>query len=183
LGGSFAPGGGKGLLGLNSSAKEKDLIVIKPPQKHREKEGFDNLPDFYKVADKDEFNEADNCEMVNCGANFKGIKGAKRHHCRRCAKSVCEKCSLKRRLSKTDAELHYTCTQCDFKLTNSHFQKYTTDINNDRDLLINQISEIMLRADPEIRDLQAKVQELTAQIKAEEEQFSSWKQTETKAIE
>ena len=44
----------------------------------------------------------------------------RRHHCRYCGKSVCQKCSTsKRYLSKSDKKtLHRICDYCDTKLSN-----------------------------------------------------------------
>lgn len=44
----------------------------------------------------------------------------RRHHCRRCGKSVCQKCSMtKRYLSKSDKKtLYRICDFCDTKLSN-----------------------------------------------------------------
>ncbi len=104
-------------FGLTRSSKSIG-IQIRPAKTFKESEGFKDLPDTFKVAEKEEFHEEDNCEG-GCEVSFKGFRSPARHHCRMCAASVCDNCSTKRRLSKTDPELHYCCNMCDFKITNN----------------------------------------------------------------
>ena len=61
-----------------------------------------NLPDELDDKDfKDNFNEEDNCEL--CEVKFSKVSRISRHHCRKCYKSVCQKCSSNnRKLAKND---------------------------------------------------------------------------------
>ena len=66
-------------------------------------------------ADRDQFNENKFCEL--CDTTFNLI--TKRHHCRKCNKSVCHACSgTKRQISKQDTTLHRVCDYCDTQLSN-----------------------------------------------------------------
>ena len=60
----------------------------------------------------------------------------RRHHCRLCGKSVCDKCSLnKRYLSKSDKKTyHRVCDFCDTKLSN-----YKVTIAHNINMLIVRI--------------------------------------------
>ena len=69
----------------------------------------------FLVVGKAHFNEKDQCET--CPVMFNLFN--KRHHCRKCARSICANCEVKRRLSKTDSETYPVCVHCDFGLTNS----------------------------------------------------------------
>ena len=99
-------------------------MEIRAAKSVREGEGFSNLPDNFTIADKTEFHEEDNCS--SCNVSFKGFLSPTRHHCRMCASSVCESCCIKRRLSKSDPEMHYCCNSCDFKIVNSHYKSLTS---------------------------------------------------------
>ena len=75
-----------------------------------------HLPDELEEDFKDNFNEQDNCEL--CDSKFKKV-GNPRHHCRKCYKSVCQKCSNnKRKLAKKDDTLYRCCDFCDTQLSN-----------------------------------------------------------------
>ena len=87
---------------------------VKNPKDAKESDGFQFLPDVFVPAKKEDFHKREVCE--ECEKKFS--IGVSRHHCRRCAKSVCEPCSRKRRLSKCDADLHYACLSCDFEVSN-----------------------------------------------------------------
>lgn len=109
-----------GAFQFNSASKltSKQLEpTIKPPKNTKECENFDNLPMTFQVVDKSQFNERDQCQT--CPTVFRRVL-VKRHHCRVCGFSICTECSIKRRLSKSDAEVYYVCINCDFELTNSH---------------------------------------------------------------
>ena len=121
---------GKGLRGSSSATKlnQSALIpgsfsfggalknkltaepLIKPPKNKKESENFDNLPMEFNVVHKSNFNEREVCQT--CPTKFNLLN--KRHHCRVCAVSICSDCQVKRRLSKTDAEVYPVCIQCDF---------------------------------------------------------------------
>lgn len=89
-------------------------------------QAYDNLPIKFDVdAIEKKRNPTPNCQL--CLAVFTGGLGKNPiRHCKRCAKSVCEVCSLSRRvLSRSDKEQHRVCDQCDtemdnFKLKENH---------------------------------------------------------------
>ena len=105
LPGSFQFGG---LLKQKTQAPPQ--LVIKPPKNKKECENFENLPMEATIAHKSQFNEREICQT--CPVKFNLLN--KRHHCRVCAASICSDCQVKRRLSKTDAEVYPVCIQCDF---------------------------------------------------------------------
>ena len=152
------------------------MTAIKAPKNFREGEGFDNLPDTFKIAEKEEFLEEDNC--AGCEVTFKGFMSATRHHCRVCAGSVCVNCSCKRRLSRSDPELYYCCNECDFKIVNNHYKRKTDEINNDRDILINEITEFLIKIDAELTSLKDKEQQVSESLKQTNDQYEAWKSEE-----
>ena len=91
------------------TAKIKDI---------RQAEAFEQLPLQFTVVNKDKFHNCDMCEICN----KKFTLTFRAHHCRVCAKTCCDKCSLERRLSQEDVQTHFTCNECDFELTNSHLK-------------------------------------------------------------
>lgn len=89
---------------------------IKLSKDLREAEGFDDLPLTFTIKSKETYNNSDNCEL--CAKKFKLT--FRSHHCRVCSKTVCNYCSLERRLSQEDESKYFTCNECDFDLTNGH---------------------------------------------------------------
>ena len=66
----------------------------------------EDLPDFFDL-NAVQWDNSPHCEL--CAADF-SMFSTKRHHCRRCGKSVCIKCSTeKRRLCKLDHAKHRVC--------------------------------------------------------------------------
>ena len=169
-------------FGLNKSAKSASkALEIRPPKTFREGEGFNNLPDTFKIAEKEEFLEEDVC--AGCEVSFKGFLSATRHHCRVCASSVCTNCCIKRRLSKSDPELHYCCNDCDFKIANNHYKTKTEYINSERDQLIDEITEFLIKTDSELVALKAKEQTVADRVKDTREDYANWRSIEVPAIE
>jgi hypothetical protein len=74
-----------------------------------------DLPDEFDEK-KVQFHEKDNCEI--CILKFNTSN--RRHHCRRCGKSVCNKCSANQKaLSKSDSKtLYRICDACDTEIQN-----------------------------------------------------------------
>ena len=68
-------------------------------------------------------------------------------HCKRCGKSICQVCSEgRRRLSRTDPELHRVCDMCDtemdnFKLKQNHEEVLTAQMEK-IEVLNNQIEQL-----------------------------------------
>ena len=108
---------------------------------------------------------------------------ATRHHCRVCAASVCDNCCIKRRLSKSDPELHYCCNDCDFKIVNNHYKSKTEYINIERDQLINEITEFLIKTDSELVALKEKEQIEADRVKESREEHAKWRTIELPAIE
>lgn len=76
-----------------------------------------NLPDKIPDLDRSKFNEMPSCEL--CDRDFNKLKRIDRHHCRKCYRSVCDKCSMSRRkLSKACKDPHRVCDYCDTQLSN-----------------------------------------------------------------
>ena len=80
------------------------------------------MPDKVGDVNREKFNNASYCEL--CEIQFKRpvaslSAGIKRHHCRNCYRSVCQKCSTNlRRLSKADATPQRVCDYCDTRMSN-----------------------------------------------------------------
>jgi hypothetical protein len=159
-------------FGLNKSTRSTTpkATEIRPAKNFREGEGFNNLPDTFKVAEKEEFCEEDTC--IGCEVSFKGFLSATRHHCRVCAASVCDNCSIKRRLSKSDPDLYYCCNECDFKIVNNHYKSKTEYINTERDQLIDEITEFLIKTDSELVTLKDKEQVVADRVKATREEHA-----------
>ena len=81
-----------------------------------------NLPEELDELNKGQFNNRNFCEL--CDRNFAKYKGINRHHCRKCFRSVCQKCSnSKRRLAKNDDTLQRVCDFCDTQLLNAKLEQ------------------------------------------------------------
>ena len=104
------------------------LATTKPAitKAQKAEEGLEGLPEEFEIKTEKnkEFNNSSTCE--SCGKNLNkklvGIfSSSSRHHCRRCGKTVCDRCwkNLKR-LSKKDSNYHNVCDQCDFEISNYH---------------------------------------------------------------
>eukprot|EP00347_Sterkiella_histriomuscorum_P016764 403351941 len=101
------------------------------------------LPEYFDET-KVEFHELNNCEI--CYIKFNTTH--RRHHCRRCGKSVCGKCSNNEKpLSRSDQKkLYRVCDQCDTELQNFTLKKNLDDIltaqKEQIDILNVQIEEM-----------------------------------------
>jgi hypothetical protein len=74
-----------------------------------------HLPNITDADDREEWNEKSFCELCDTTFNLR----TKRHHCRKCKKSVCQSCSgTKRQISKKDQTLYRVCDYCDTQLSN-----------------------------------------------------------------
>ncbi len=92
---------------------------------NRKEEGVEGLPEEYKPASEKE--EASSC--FSCNKILKKKLGALtksgRHHCRRCGKTVCDRCWKNYlRISKSDKQDYQVCDCCDFEITN--YQTFIT---------------------------------------------------------
>ncbi|CDW80664.1 fyve zinc finger family protein [Stylonychia lemnae] len=87
----------------------------------RAEEGLEGLPMDAKPAQESDYENADSC--FSCEkelAKSLGLMRKKgRHHCRRCARTVCNNCwKNERRISQNDKKTYKVCDQCDFELSN-----------------------------------------------------------------
>ena len=98
----------------------------------------------FKPCGKSQFHEKLVCEF--CPQQFNKLLHS-RHHCRKCAKSICSDCTIKRRLSKTDPELYYCCVDCDFAITNCHSDALISEIVNSREDLIKKVDKLLAKAE------------------------------------
>jgi hypothetical protein len=57
----------------------------------------------------------------------------RQHHCRLCSKTVCNYCSLERRLSQEDEQKYHCCNECDFELCNPHLKTTLKQMQEQRD--------------------------------------------------
>eukprot|EP00347_Sterkiella_histriomuscorum_P006113 403354017 len=89
----------------------------------KQEEGFEGLPQQAKIMKEDEFEQSDSC--FSCQKSLKKKLGALmkkgRHHCRRCGRTVCDKCwQNQKRISQSDKTVYQVCDQCDFEISNFH---------------------------------------------------------------
>lgn len=57
-------------------------------------EGYDGLPEDYEPIDEKNFEEADSCFLCfkKLAKKFGGLRKKGRHHCRKCGRTVCDRC-------------------------------------------------------------------------------------------
>ena len=91
----------------------------------------------------------------------------KRHHCRMCALSICANCQVKRRLSKTDADVHPVCINCDFQLTNSHQLQLFNEVVSKREELISQVQSLVEQGERATELLNKRKEERKSDLQAE----------------
>lgn len=118
----------------------------KPPKNNKEGEGFDYLPETFQVKQKGDYHNLDNCEF--CFRNFTFRQP--RHHCRKCAKTVCERCSVKRRLSKCDGELHYCCFECEFTIINQRNYEALDKAKKAQKDMLESLTNTLTKADEDV---------------------------------
>lgn len=94
--------------------RKSDNLQMPKIKDIRQAEALELLPLNFQVKNKEEFANCKMCQL--CEIEFSTF--FRPHHCRRCACTCCEKCSLKRRLSQEDNECYFTCNKCDFEITN-----------------------------------------------------------------
>jgi hypothetical protein len=71
---------------------------------------------------EEEFHEEKACEF--CQVTFGKLRGISRHHCRRCFKSVCDKCSNnKRRIYRNSEKEYRVCDFCDTQISNFRLEE------------------------------------------------------------
>jgi hypothetical protein len=128
------------------TAKIKDI---------RQAEAFEQLPLQFSVLGKDKYHNSEVCEL--CERKFTMM--FRPHHCRVCAKTCCDKCSLERRLSQEDIQIYFTCNECDFELTNSHLKTLLTNMYDQRDEMMQTVSQNINMADAALIDLKSSVAE------------------------
>jgi len=82
-------------------------------------DGLEWLPEEYTC--EFEIEDAEKCFSCHktLAKKFGALTKKGRHHCKRCARTVCDKCRQnKRRLAKNDKAEYLVCDQCDFELGN-----------------------------------------------------------------
>lgn len=78
----------------------------------KNEEGFEGLPDEFHPVTEQDFEEADSCFSCNkqLSKKFGALTKKGRHHCRRCGRTVCDKCRKnEKRLSKNDKKDYPIC--------------------------------------------------------------------------
>ena len=95
----------------------------------------------------------------------------KRHHCRKCAKSICTDCTVKRRLAKTDGDLYPCCVECDFQITNCHTEALINEIVSSREDLIKKVEKLLAKAEKGSQRLNEKKDSRKRELEKENEEF------------
>ena len=80
---------------------------------------------------------------------------------------MCSDCSVKRRLSKTDGDLHPTCVECDFAITNCHSDALIFEIVNSREDLISKVVKLLAKAEKGSAILNEKKNKLKQELETE----------------
>lgn len=129
-----------------------------------EKEGDDNLPNFFDV---NIIRKRDEKHCLLCNMNFSLLK--KKIFCKYCGISTCENCcNNTRRLSKIDKRQYKVCDKCDNKLSNRMFiENMKNNLNNSQEM--NQEGE------QQIKYYQNKLKVMQLNSKKQREE---WKQKE-----
>ena len=86
----------------------------------RQDEGLDGLPESFSF-DGRGIEDAEQCFSCHktLARKFGGIMKKGRHHCRKCGRTVCDRCRQnKRRLAKGEKKEEQVCDQCDFEIGN-----------------------------------------------------------------
>ena len=132
----------------------------------------------FKPCGETQFHKKGVCEF--CPAQFKLFTN--RHHCRKCAKSICSDCTIKRRLSKTDGDLYPCCIECDFAITNSHTDALINEIVSSREDLIKKVEKLLAKAEKGSQLLNEKKDIRKRELEEENEQFKISYDAEQKKI-
>ena len=132
----------------------------------------------FKPCGKTQFHEKAVCEF--CPQQFNLMH--KRHHCRKCAKSLCSDCTVKRRLSKTDGEVYPCCVECDFAITNCHTDALISEIVSSREDLIKKVEKLLVKAEKGSHLLNEKKEKRKKELEDENEQFKITYAAEQKKI-
>ena len=105
---------------------------------------FDGLPERFNPDDIT-FHELKSCEICEQVFNMT----IRRHHCRRCGKSVCSKCSGNMKpLSKLDQKTAYRiCDACDTEIENCKLKKNHDEILRTQNELIEVLKVSIEQAD------------------------------------
>lgn len=95
-----------------------------------------------------------------------------------CASSICSDCQVKRRLSKTDAEVYPVCIHCDFELTNSHQLQLYNEVVVQREELINEVTMLVEQAEQAVDTLTLRKKDAEAELKREQKRMEGDLQNE-----
>jgi hypothetical protein len=78
----------------------------------KNEEGFEGLPDDCETVDEKNFDNEDQCYLClkALAKKFGGLRKKGRHHCRKCGRTVCDRCRQNRkRISKNDKNEYLVC--------------------------------------------------------------------------
>lgn len=155
------------LLGSGSNLQSK----VKPSKDIREAECFDELPLQYTVKQKEAFHNNPNCEL--CDKKFTMM--FRSHHCRMCAKTVCNHCCLERRLSQEDASVYFCCNECDFELTQQHAKNAVKQMQESRDQMLEAVRYCLMQADAGLAEMKRSLKEKRENLELERQAFEARK--------
>lgn len=125
---------------------------LKNHKLRKQDEGFESLPEDFKL--DLELEDAEKCFSCHktLARKFGGIMKKGRHHCKRCARTVCDRCRQnKRRLSKQDKQEQLVCDQCDFELGNPQAFQLRDRIRGMQDQVTAQLTQRNTQLDKEAR--------------------------------
>ena len=79
------------------------------------------------------------------------------HHCRMCARTICDYCGLQRRLSQEDPDKYHCCNECDFEISNPHLKVNLKQMQEQREQMLEAVRYCIVQADNSILDLKKQV--------------------------
>lgn len=93
------------VFGLSTASNSLQASSKLKAKLRKNEEGLDGLPDDFEVVAEKDFEEADECFSCKkqLAKKFGGLRKKGRHHCRKCGRTVCDKCRQnKKKVSKND---------------------------------------------------------------------------------
>jgi len=106
-----------------------------------------------------------------------------RHHCKRCARTVCDRCRQnKRRLSKQDKQEQLVCDQCDFELGNPQAFALRDRIRTMQDQVSAQLTQRNTQLDKEARVYRDTKRDLQKEVLAKRDELDQLRSRHKNAL-
>ena len=150
----------------------------------KQDEGLEGLPEEFKLElETEDAEQCFSCQKA-LAKKFGGIMKKGRHHCRRCARTVCDRCRQnKRRLSKNDKQEQLVCDQCDFEIGNYLVALINDNIQRMQENVTQQVVVRNQQLDKEVRLYRETKKDLQKEVLCKKDELDQAKSKHKSALQ